>query len=171
MNATRSQHNFVLQQGFDVPAPAECPSTSSALQFQPRVVAPVALLGVLLSSSGIFVTLGLVLWWSAALPQWNPFDAIYNATIARRPGATRLTPAPAPRRFSQVLAGAFALGIAAAMISGHLGTARVLQIFLLVAATAVALFRFCLGSFLYHLFRGQVAFAMRTLPWGSGMGG
>ena len=27
--------------------------------------------------------------------------------------------------------------------------------------------RFCLGSFIYHLVRGRVAFAMGTLPWRS----
>jgi hypothetical protein len=36
-----------------------------------------------------------------------------------------------------------------------------------LAAALVALFfgKFCLGSYLFHLLRGDAAFANRTLPW------
>ena len=34
-----------------------------------------------------------------------------------------------------------------------------------VALGALVFGRFCLGSYLYHLLRGETSFANRTLPW------
>jgi hypothetical protein len=34
-----------------------------------------------------------------------------------------------------------------------------------VALGALVLGRFCLGSYLYHVLRGETTFANRTLPW------
>jgi hypothetical protein len=44
----------------------------------------------------------------------------------------------------------------------------VLEGLFLVAVAALAFGRFCLGSFVYHVVRGQVRFAIDTLPWGRG---
>jgi hypothetical protein len=38
----------------------------------------------------------------------------------------------------------------------------------LVAIGLVIVGRFCLGSFVFHLLRGNGEFARRTLPWGRG---
>ena len=35
----------------------------------------------------------------------------------------------------------------------------------LIAGTVTMLAGFCVGTFVFHLVRGQVGFAMRTLPW------
>jgi hypothetical protein len=43
--------------------------------------------------------------------------------------------------------------------------AWVLQAIFLVAVAAMVFGRFCLGSFVYHVVRGRVAFAVGTLPW------
>jgi len=76
-----------------------------------------------------------------------------------------LTPAPAPRRFSQFLGGSFALAIAASQTTGAHTTALVLQAILLAAVAAVVFGGFCLGSFLFHILRGRPDVAMQTLPW------
>ncbi len=162
---SRAISNFVRQQGFDVEVGATCSGKASSLMFQPRIVGATVLLGTVLQSSGVFAALGVVLWWSAALPKWNPLEQLYNRIWGRRPGADRLGPAPAPRRFAQALAGLFALWIAFSLKRGQDGTAYVLETILLVSVALLVTIRFCVGSFLYHLIRGRAAFAVRTLPW------
>ncbi len=159
------KRNFILQQGFNAPQPESCPLQYSALHFQPRLVGLFTLVGVMLQSPAVFLFLSAVLWWSALLPKWNPFDALYNVTLGARPGAVRLTPAPAPRRFAQGMAGTFALAIGASLLLQWKFTAFVLEVLLLVAVAALVFGGFCLGSFVFHLLRGRAAFARRTLPW------
>lgn len=97
------QRNFVLQQGFEAPAPGTCTRRYAALQFQPRIVLMPVALGVLLQASGVFFALSAVLWWCAAMPRWHPFDGLHRR-IREYPDA----PAPAPRQTAQTMAGAFA---------------------------------------------------------------
>jgi hypothetical protein len=163
-----SKRNFILQQGLEEPSADTCSRQYSALLFQPRVVGPTVLLGVILQSPVIFLFLSAVLWWSALFPDWNPFDAIYNRFFADKPGAVRLGPAQVPRRFSQGMAGMFALTIGLALLAGWQQTAIVLQVLFLIAAAAISLGRFCLGSFIYYLVAGKGQFALRTLPWARG---
>ena len=160
---SESARNFVAQQGVTNVDPAACEIMTSALLFQPRVVGVWALLGAVTRSGWVFVVLGIVLWWSALVPAANPFEWIYN-----RFGRHRVPPAPPPRRFSQGMAGTFALGIGAALLCGWTWTAIVAGAFFAVALVALNFGRLCLGSFVYHLMRGNVGFAMRTLPWGPG---
>ena len=159
------KRNFILQQGLAEPSPASCPLQYSALLFQPRVIAVVVLAGALLGSRAIFLVLAAILWWSAVFPRWNPFDALYNRVVARKPGGLTLSPAPGPRRFAQGMAGAFALAIGFALIFGWHLTAIVLEVVLMLAVGALVFGSFCLGSFVFHLVLGRVAFARRTLPW------
>lgn len=159
------KRNFILQQGFNDPQPEACPLQYSALHFQPRLVGLLILVGVMLQSPTIFLFLSAVLWWSALLPKWNPFDALYNITLGVRPGTIRLTSAPGPRRFAQSMAGTFALAIGALLLLQWKLTALVLEALLLVAIATLVFGGFCLGSFVFHLFRGRAAFARRTLPW------
>jgi hypothetical protein len=123
------------------------------------------LAGITLQSSAVFLGLWAVLWWSALLPRLNPFDALYNLTLGTRTGAVHLGPAPAPRRFAQGMAGTFALAIGVLLQLEWFITAYVLEGFLGVAIVALVFGRFCLGSYLYHLLRGEAEFAGRTLPW------
>ncbi|HJQ98126.1 MAG TPA: DUF4395 family protein [Candidatus Polarisedimenticolaceae bacterium] len=160
-----SARNFVAQQGVDIADPASCEIVTSALLFQPRVVAVWALLGAVLRSGWAFVALGVVLWWCALVPAANPFEWVYNRFGVRH----RLGPAPPPRRFSQGMAGTFALAIGAAMLLGWTWAAVAIGVLFAVALTALVVGRLCLGSFVYHLIRGNVGFAMRTLPWGRGV--
>ena len=79
-----------------------------------------------------------------------------------------LGPAPAPRRFAQFLAGSFAIVIGVSFLQGWRTPALVLEALLLIAIGALVFGGFCLGSFLFHLLRGRVDFARRTLPWATG---
>jgi hypothetical protein len=47
-------------------------------------------------------------------------------------------------------------------------TAWVLQAIFAAAVAALVFGRFCLGSFVYHVVRGRVRFAVETLPWSRG---
>ncbi len=163
-----SERNFILQQGLDIPAQESCPVRFSALMFQPRLVGLFVLLAVILQSPAIFLVLSGILWWNVLIPRLNLFDVVYNLTLANRPGAVRLDPAPPPRRFAQGMAGSFALAIGVLLLR-QLGTAAlVLQVLLLAALAALIFGRFCLGSFLYHLLSGRSDFAVGTLPWKRG---
>jgi len=159
------KRNFILQQGFEEPAPAICPVKYSALLFQPRAVLVWLLAGILFQSAPLFFALCAVLWWCALLPKFNPFDAVYNLTFGRRAGAFHLTPSPAPRRAANAIAGTFALACALFLYFDLPLAAYVMEGIFLAAVLALALGGFCLGSFVYHLLRGRIAFARQTLPW------
>jgi hypothetical protein len=161
-----AERNFIVQQGFEAPDAVSCPLLTSALLFQPRLVGLWALVAALLQSGPLFAALAAVLWWSALLPRWNPFDALHNRLIAGRP---RLPPAPGPRRFAQGMAGSFAAAIAVCLLAGAPRTALIIEVVFFSAVAAIAFGRFCLGSFLFHLAHGRVSFARRTLPWGRGV--
>lgn len=160
-----SERNFILQQGLDEPEPQAIHGRFSALLFQPWLIGLAVLAGILLQSPAVFLVLWALLWWSALLPRLNPFDALYNGTLGSRPGATRLGPAPAPRRFAQGMAGTFALAIGVLLRMDWLPAAYIFEAFLAAAIIALLFGRFCLGSFIYHLLHGNTEFAMKTLPW------
>jgi hypothetical protein len=160
-----AERNFILQQGFEEPAGQTCHLQYSALVFQPRLVGLILLLGILFQSPVVFLALAAVLWWSALLPKWNLFDAVYNRIAGSRPGAMRLSPAPSPRRFATGMAGSFALVIGVALLLEARVFAYVFEAIFAAAVGALAFGRFCLGSFLYHVLTGRGEFARRTLPW------
>jgi Domain of unknown function (DUF4395) len=157
--------NFILQQGFADPAPTVRQQQYAGLTFQPRIVLVSVIAGILFQSPAVFAALCALLWLSALFPKLNLFSALYNRTIGRRPGAFRLGPAPPPRRGAETMAGAFALAIALLIIAGFNFPAYVLEAIFLAASLAVELAGFCFGTFAYHLRRGNVKFALRTLPW------
>jgi len=159
------KRNFILQLGFEDPAPAVVPLQYSALVFQPKAVLIGIVAGILFQSSAIFAVLGALLWWSALFPKLNPLNALYNRTIGSRPGAFRLGPSPVPRRGAETEAGAVALTSALLIHAGFSHAAYVVEAIFLAAALAVVIGSFCTGSFTYHLLRGRWRFALQTLPW------
>jgi hypothetical protein len=159
------KRNFILQQGFGEPASVACPLEYSSLMFQPRIVLVWVVAGILLQSPAVFAALCAVVWWNALFPKLNPFDALYNGTIGTRPGTQRLGPAPAPRRFAQSMAGAFALATALLIHAGSNLAAYVVEGIFLAAVLALTIGGLCLGSFVYHLLCGRARFALQTLPW------
>jgi hypothetical protein len=98
---TDAQINFVKQQGFDDASARTCAYQYPALMLQPRIIGVLALVGVLLQAAPLFLTVSAILWWSALVPQLNPFDKLYNGLVAARRGLPPLTAAPGPRRFAQ----------------------------------------------------------------------
>ena len=160
-----AKRQFVRQQGFsDVPA-ATGVSGYPALMFQPRLLGVVVLLAILLQSPVMLLVLGGILWWNVLVPRGNPFDALYNGIIAAPRHLPPLGPAPAPRRFSQGMAGTMLAGAGLALLTGRVGLAWILEGLVAFALVALVFGRFCLGSYLYHVLRGQAHFANRTLPW------
>jgi hypothetical protein len=160
-----AKRNFILQLGFEDPAPTVVPFQYSALVFQPKVVLIGVVAGILFQSPAIFAALGALLWWSALFPKLNPFNALYNRTFGSRPGAFRLGPSPAPRRGAETEAGAVALTSALLIHAGFSLAACVVEVIFLAASLAVLIGSFCFGVFTYHLLRGRWRFALQTLPW------
>ena len=157
--------NFVRQQGFKDASPEACGYQYPALMWQPRVIGALVLVGLVLQAWPYFLALSALLWWNVALPQLNVFDALYSHLVAKPKGLPRLGPAPGPRRFAQAMAGTFMLAIG---LSLHLGwniLAWVIEGLLLAALGALIFGRFCLGSYLFLVLRGEAGFANRTLPW------
>ncbi|HEY4682103.1 MAG TPA: DUF4395 family protein [Candidatus Acidoferrales bacterium] len=159
------EHRFMQQQGFlDADGPA-CAAHFRALRFQPSIVGPLILLGIILQSRFVFAALSALLWFGVALPRWNVFEALYNALVAEPMKRQKLTPAPAPRRFAQGMAATFMLVVAVALSMGWYWTGVVFEAFIVIAFLALLFGKFCLGSYIYHLIRGRSELANATLPW------
>jgi len=88
-----------------------------------------------------------------------------NHPIARPRGRPPLTPAPGPRRFAQGMAGVFMLAAGLTLLQGWSTASYVFQGLLAVAVAALLFGKFCLGAYVYHLLRGNVALANGTCPW------
>jgi len=157
--------NFVRQQGLRDASPEACVYHYPALMWQPRAIGCLVLLGLVFQAWPYFLALSALLWWNVALPGLNPFDALHNYLVANPRGLPRLDPAPSPRRFSQAMAGTIILAIELSLLSGWRTLAWALEALLLAALGALIFGRFCLGSYLFLVFTGQVGFANRTLPW------
>jgi hypothetical protein len=157
--------NFVEQQGFKNSKGPACEVQYTALMFQPRLLGVFVLSGLVFQSWLIFLILSAILWWNVFVTALNPFDAIYNSFIAGPKGLQRLTPAPGPRRFAQGMAATFMLCIGIFLLLKLQILAWIFECLLVVALSALIFGKFCMGSYVFHLFKGEVAFANRTLPW------
>ena len=157
--------NFMRQQGFPEEPKDACDLRFSGLYFQPRIVFALVLIAILLQSVPLFLALAGVLLWNVVVPRLNPFELVYNKFVAAPSGRPLLTPAPAPRRFAQGMAVAFLLGAALSLVAGWHVAACVFEGFLVVAFISLLLGKFCLGAWVFHILRGEVAFANSTLPW------
>jgi hypothetical protein len=139
-----AKRQFVRQQGFgDAPA-ASCAYLYPALMLQPRLLAAVVLLAIVLQSAAMFLILAGILWWNVLVPRRNPFDALYNQVIAAPRNLPPLTPAPAPRRFAQGMAGTLLAGAGLVFLAERPGLAWTVEGVVAVALGALVLGRFCL---------------------------
>jgi Domain of unknown function (DUF4395) len=163
--SSQAVKNFMRQQGFEEEADSACNMHFSGLYFQPRIVGPLVVLGILLQSPAFFFVLSAILWWNVALPKWNPFEIFYNRVLAAPKGRAILRPAPGGRRFAQGMAAAFLLLAGLALATGRMTAAYVLEAFVVIAFAALLFGKFCLGAYVYHLLRGRIEFANSTLPW------
>ena len=55
--------------------------------------------------------------------------------------------------------------VGVALLQGWTITAYVFEAFLVAAFSMLLFGKFCLGAYIYHLLRGEFAFANATLPW------
>lgn len=99
------------------------------------------------------------------VPAANPFENVYNRLIARRRGQPLLNRAPGPRRFAQGMAATFMLAAGLCLLWGWTAAAYAFEGLIAVAFAALLFGKFCLGAYVYHLLRGNVAFANGTCPW------
>jgi hypothetical protein len=162
--------NFVRQNGFVDADAAVCAYQFPALMFQPRVIAVVVLVGLLLQAWQPFLFLSGILWWNVLLPALNPFDALHNRLVAAPRGQPPLPPAAGPRRFAQAMAATSTLGVALSLWFGSRMAALAFEAVVVTALTMLLVGRLCLGSYLFHVLRGQAAFGNRTLPWAKAEG-
>ena len=160
-----AKQNFVEQQGLTTSSGPACELQYAALMFQPRLLGLFVLAGLISQSWIIFLALSAILWWNVFVPALNPFDAIYNSFLAGPNGHQRLSPALGPRRFAQCMAGTFMLCIGLFLLLKWQIIAWIFESLLVVALTALIFGKFCLGSYIFHLLKGNAVFANRTLPW------
>jgi len=163
--------NFMKQQGFVEEPDNVCNMHFSGLYFQPRIVGSLVVAGIILQffsalgAAVLYLALSALLWWNVAVPKGNPFELFYNRVLAIPKGKATLAPAPGPRRFAQGMAAAFMLIVGVSLLQGWMMTAYVFEAGLVMAFSALLFGKFCLGAYIYHLMRGNVAFANSTLPW------
>jgi hypothetical protein len=157
--------NFVRQNGFADADAVACAYQFPALMFQPRVIAAVVLAGLALQAWQPFLFLSAILWWNVLVPNLNPFDGLYNRLVAAPKGMPPLPPAAGPRRFAQAMAATSTLGVALSLWFGWRLAALAFEVVVITALTMLLVGRLCVGSYLFHVLRGQAAFANRTLPW------
>jgi hypothetical protein len=163
--------NFMKQQGFSEEPDSVCNMHFSGLYFQPRIVGSLVVVGIILqffnamAASVLYFILSVLLWWNVTAPKFNPFEVFYNETLAAPKGKPTLEPAPGPRRFAQAMAAVFMLIVGLALLQGWMVTAWAFEACLVMAFSALLFGKFCLGAYIYHLLRGNVAFANSTLPW------
>jgi len=143
----QSEIQFIRNQGFTAAHPDH--RLYVALMFQPRTIAGVTALGLVLQSGWLFVALSAVVWWGTVFPSRNLFDATYNRLIAYPRGLPPIPVAPAPRRFAQVMAATVTLTIGAALLSGATATAWFFEGLFAIALMAVVLGRVCAPANLY----------------------
>jgi hypothetical protein len=165
MRASTAEQNFVRQNGFADADAAVCAHQFPALMFQPRIIAVVVFVGLVLQAWQPFLFLSLVLWLSVVVPRLNPFDALHNRYVALPKGRAPLPPAAGPRRFAQAMAATSTMGVAASLWSGSTIAAALFEVVVVMALTMLLVGRLCLGSYLFHVLRGQANFGNRTLPW------
>jgi Domain of unknown function (DUF4395) len=169
--SSSSIRNFMKQQGFVEEPDNACNMHFSGLYFQPRIVGSLVVAGIVLQffsafgAAVLYLMLSALLWWNVAVPKANPFEVFYNHVLAIPRGQATLAPAPGPRRFAQGMAAVFMLIVGVALLQGWVVTAYVFEAGLVTAFSALLFGKFCLGAYIYHLTRGNVAFANSTLPW------
>jgi hypothetical protein len=146
-----SRVQFIRMQGFAAGQASD--QLYSALMLQPRMIGIILALGIVTQSPLLFLTLSAVLLWSALVPARNPFDAIYNRTVAGPRALTPLGIAPAPRRFAMGMAGTVSLTIGIALLSGGNITAWVFEGLFALAVLQVVFADVCGAANLFHLLR------------------
>jgi len=149
-----SQLRFIRQLGVTTSNPDR--NVYEGLMFQPRVIACVTVLGIVVQSSWPFLILSAVLWCGTLIPSWNLFDAIYDHVVARARNLPRLEIAPPPRRFAQAMAATVTLLIGIALLERAMIGAWILEGLLVAGVSAAVFGDFCGAAQLYTGLRRAV---------------
>jgi uncharacterized protein DUF4395 len=157
--------NFMKQQGFMQEPPDRAALRFKGLQFQPTIVGSMMLVAILTQSPAIFLLFSALLWLNVFVPAANPFEKFYNRFVGRSRGRPLLTKAPGPRRFAQGMAATFMLAAGLTLLQGWTAASYAFQGLIAVAFAVLLFGRFCLGAYVYHLLKGDVAFANGSCPW------
>jgi uncharacterized protein DUF4395 len=147
----QSEVEFVRQMGFDAIDPDH--QFYVALMFQPRTIACLISLGIVLQNAWLFLGLAAALWGATVFPALNPFDAAYDRLIGRPHGLPSIPHALPPRRFAQAMAGSVALIVGASLLTGAFLLAWVFEALFAIAVASVLLGRICSPAILYLRFR------------------
>ena len=150
----QSEVEFIRQMGFDAVDPDH--DLYVALMFQPRTIACLIAVGIVLQSAWLFLALSAVLWWATLFPARNPFDAAYNRLLARPRGLPPIPRARPPRRFAQAMAASVALIIGAAALAGVSLVGWLFEGVFAIAVTSVVAGRICSPAILYLRFASSV---------------
>jgi hypothetical protein len=151
----QSEIRFIRQLGYITADPDH--QLYVALMFQPRTIAGVLAIGIVLQSAWLFLALSAVLWLGVVVPKRNLFDQAYNRFIADPRGLSRLSAAPAPRRFAQAVAGTVAVTIGTALLLGSHMSAWIFEGLFAIAIVGVVVGRVCAPANLYLFFAGTAA--------------
>ena len=157
-------YKFLQQQGFPHISEETSRYRVRALQFQPSIIGLLVLVAILIQSWPLFLILSALLWVNVTIPRANIFENFYNAVFIHY-NQLKIKPAPGPRRFAQGMAAVFTLGAAVSILTNWVTAAIIFQGLLVVAFGVLLLGNFCLGSYLFHLLKGETFFANATCPW------
>ncbi len=161
----RQKYKFLQQQGYkDLHDGMEI-RRYDALQFQPRIVGSMMLIGILLQSPWVFLLVSAILWINVVWPVGNLFEIFYNRFVATPKGNTGIPPAPPPRRFAQGMAAVFMLIAGISLLTGRMTVAYIFEALIAVAFSALIFGKFCLGAYIFQLLKGRISFANATCPW------
>lgn len=163
--ASSNEYKFMQQQGFKVGDEPSAKSHFTSLLFQPRIVGGLIVIATIFQSGLLFLILGIVLWFNAIFPVFNPFERTYDALFGKRKGYPPLPPAPMPRRFMQGMAGTLCLLAAIFILLNWNLAAYITEAFILIAFALLLFGKFCLGAYIYHALKGNISFANATSPW------
>src|SRR5207245_9929263 len=98
-------------------------------------------------------------------PKHHPLANHYTQLLALHSELPPLYKAPGPQQFDQGMAAVFMLAAGLTLLEGWRTASYVFQGLLAVAFSALLFGKFCLGAYVYHLLRGNVALANGTCPW------
>jgi hypothetical protein len=163
--ANSAEYRFMQQQGFEVGDEESTKRHFYSLLFQPRIVGFLMLIAIIFQIAPVFLIVGAILWLNAILPRANPFERFYDAVIGSSKKYPALPPAPAPRRFMQGMAGSLMLISAFSIWNGWTLLAYISGAFIAGAFALLLFGKFCLGAYLFHTIKGNIAFANATCPW------
>lgn len=144
------QHQALIQQGFQCYTPAELKQLEWGLRFTPFVCSLITLMGLLLHSPFILLTVSALGFLAFFFPAGHPMDLLYNHVVRHAFGAVALPPNPLQRRLACLSAAVMNI-IAAVLFALNLTTAALITggILLILQAIVIAT-HLCVLSWMYE---------------------